>query len=130
MNDPTTSGGFPTLLLAELDEKVCAALSLKLRDEGYNVLEAPDWDSALRFIRTHSRPIHFLLANGMRAGTEVAETLKPYRPDMRVLFVSQQPLEDSPRVYDTDSVLNEVMTHLKPVKSAQAASALAANSAA
>jgi len=130
MNDPTTIGGFPTLLLAELDEKISAALSLRLRDEGYNVLEAPDWSSALRFIKTHSRPIHFLLANGMRAGTEVAENLKPFRPDMRVLFVSQHPLEDPPKVFDTDSVLKEVNTLLKPVKSAHAATALAANSAA
>ena len=110
-------GGFPTVLVAELDEDVSAALSRSLRNEGYNVLEAHDWSGTVQFIRTHSRPIHILLAKVNRASPGLAETLKPYRPEMHVLFISEHPTDSLPNVLRPEAVLAGVHELLEPPRS-------------
>jgi hypothetical protein len=84
-----SSGGFPTVLVAELDG-VSPALANDLRNAGYNVLEAHDWTSAVSFIKTHSRPIHVLLTNVDRDAVDAAEIGK-FRRDLHVLFISHSP---------------------------------------
>jgi hypothetical protein len=57
-----------------------------LRVEGYFVLEACDGAEALRIVIGQSRQIHVLLTKLRVQGTNLAETLKPYRPEMQALF--------------------------------------------
>ena len=101
-----SSGGFPTVLVAELDG-VPPIFANDLRNAGFNVLEAHDWTSAVHFIRTHSRPIHVLLVNANRNGLEASEILK-FRPSLRVLFVSQTGIAAHNDVLDPASALTTV----------------------
>src|SRR5215469_10103741 len=106
-----SSGGFPTVLIAELDG-VSPALANSLRTAGYNILEAPDWASAVNFIRTHSRPIHVLLTNVNRNGADAAELLK-FRPALHILFISQTPIGIRTEALDPASALTTVKELLR-----------------
>ena len=106
--------GFPTVLLAELDEAVSASLSGRLRKAGYNVLKADDWARTILFVRTHSRPIHFLLTNTDRARPGAIESLKPYRPKMEVVFISDDRKESLSSV--SESVLVRLLRLLRYLK--------------
>src|SRR5690606_34094825 len=67
---------------------------------GYNVLEARQGGEAILISQRHNGPIHMLLTDMVMAnmsGKELAEHLKPLRPEMRVLFISG---------YSEESVLN------------------------
>lgn len=108
--------GFPTLLLAGLGEDVSHALSGRFRREGYHVLAAQDWETAHNLIRTHSRPIHILLTVPDKAGVELAESSKPYRPAMRVLYVSDQPAENLPDAIRQYDVMASVHSLLPPAR--------------
>jgi len=105
------SGGFPTVLVAELDG-VLPTLANDLRNAGYNILEAHDWQSAVQFIIAHSRPIHVLLTNVKTIGVDAAELLK-FRPGMQVLFISQTPISIRNDVLDPASALTTVKDVLR-----------------
>jgi len=82
--------GHPTVLVAEDDVESRDALMGSLREEGYLVLEAHDSPAILRIIKTHSRPIHLLLITATMEHRDLADRLKEFRPEMRVLFVGQR----------------------------------------
>ena len=80
-----------TILLVE-DEAIVRELTVQiLESDGYQVLEAMNGTEALRIAGEHGAPIDLLLTDmvmpGMN-GKELANTLRLYRPDMRVLFMS------------------------------------------
>jgi len=58
---------------------------------GYTVLEATHGQEALRICRTHDGPIHLMLTDVVMPhmnGHELAETLAPLRPGMKILYMS------------------------------------------
>jgi hypothetical protein len=65
-------------------------------------------------IRSHSRPIHFLLTNAKKARPDLAETLEPYRPELRIVFIAQHPSEILPNVLHPEIALAKVQELLKP----------------
>ena len=62
-----------------------------LRECGYEVLEAPGGDEALRLCGQHAEPVHLLLTDVVMprmSGPDLAEQLAPLRPDLKVLYMS------------------------------------------
>jgi hypothetical protein len=53
------------------------------------VLEAQDAVEALRIVVRHSRAIHLLLADDSDQARAMAASLKPYRSDMNVMYISR-----------------------------------------
>jgi DNA-binding NtrC family response regulator len=101
-------GDFPTVLLVELEDPVRSTLLQGLQKEGVHVLEARDWAATFNLIRSHSRPIHLLLTNARSARPDLAKTLEPYRPELRVLFVAQHPSEILPNVLHPEIALAKI----------------------
>src|SRR5690242_593951 len=62
-----------------------------------------------------SRPIHILLADVNINGHELAETLKPYRRDMEVVFTSMDTQGPSDAL-DLRATVSRVRQLLKPLK--------------
>jgi PAS domain S-box-containing protein len=83
--------GSETILLAE-DESVVRELVREiLRHRGYRVLEARDVTEARRISESHPDVIHLLLTDVVMprmSGRELALSLAPLRPAMRVLYMS------------------------------------------
>lgn len=84
--------GNETVLLVE-DEPLVRGLALRvLREQGYRVLEAANGGEAIRMAQMHAgEEIHLLLTDvvmpGM-TGRELADSLRPLLPNMRVLYMS------------------------------------------
>jgi len=83
--------GSETILVVE-DENAVRDLTVKiLRQLGYHVLPAESGASALEVAKSHAGGIELLLTDvvmpGM-SGKQLAEELKPARPEMRVLYLS------------------------------------------
>jgi ActR/RegA family two-component response regulator len=78
----------PTILIVHHEGEFRAALARKLSKNGYLVLEAEDAVGALGIVVRHSRRIHLMLADDSDDGLVKAATLKPYRPDMKIIHVS------------------------------------------
>ena len=83
--------GSETILLVEDQSDLRRLARIILEDRGYKVLEAANASQALFHSGRHSGPIHLMLTDvvmpGMN-GWDLAERLKPMRPDMKVLFMS------------------------------------------
>jgi CheY-like chemotaxis protein len=99
--------GSETILLVE-DEAMVRDLTLEvLRESGYTVIPAERPDEALRISEQNQGPIDLLLTDvvmpGM-SGLELAERLKPERPEMKVLYVSG---------YTADAVVRRGMSDSK-----------------
>jgi len=83
--------GVETVLLVEDEEAVRTLVREILRMHGYEVLEARHGGEAILISQRHQGPIHLLLTDMVMAnmsGKELAEHLKPLRPEMHVLFIS------------------------------------------
>lgn len=83
--------GVETVLLVEDEEAVRTLVREILRMHGYAVLEARHGGEAILISQRHQGPIHLLLTDMVMAnmsGKELAEHLKPLRPEMNVLFIS------------------------------------------
>ena len=92
-----SSAGSETILVVEDEELVRSLTCTVLRQNGYTVLEAADGDQALDLAAGHEGPLDLLLADVVMprvSGLDVARTLKPERPEMRVLFMSGYVSED------------------------------------
>ncbi|MEO6094122.1 MAG: ATP-binding protein, partial [Fibrobacteria bacterium] len=83
--------GVETVLLVEDEEAVRTLVREILRIHGYCVLEARQGGEAILISQRHKGPIHMLLTDMVMAnmsGKELAEHLRPLRPEMHVLFIS------------------------------------------
>jgi CheY-like chemotaxis protein len=90
---PASPGG-ETVLLVETEDGVRALTRLVLQTSGYHVLEARDGDEALALAAGHAAPVPLLVTGVVMpcmSGTQLAERLRPLRPEMRVLYLSGYP---------------------------------------
>jgi hypothetical protein len=76
-----------------------------LRGHGFHVLEADDWEHVLDTTRTHSRPIHLVVADvSMEC---YAPVLKQHRPDLLFYFITS--------TTDIDAALTRIRQLLGPL---------------
>jgi CheY-like chemotaxis protein len=83
--------GTETVLLVEDEEQVRQLVCDILRADGYRVLAAGSPLEALELATQHAGSVDLLLADVVMPqmnGRELADRLKPLRPEMRVLFIS------------------------------------------
>ncbi len=84
-------GPAPTVLLVDDEDGVRRLMHGCLKREGYQLLQARDAEEAERIAEACPGPIHVLVTDvampGM-SGLQLAERLKPLRPEMKTLFVS------------------------------------------
>lgn len=83
--------GSETILLVEDEDLVRNLVRETLRREGYRVLDAPNAPEARRICGTHRGKIHLLITDVVmpkEGGRDLAESLAPKRPEMKVLFMS------------------------------------------
>jgi PAS domain S-box-containing protein len=84
-------GGSETILLVEDDAPARALVRALLVQIGYSVIEAPNGPEAMAISEAVSCPIHLLLSDVVMpevSGPELARTLVPLRPTMKVLYMS------------------------------------------
>lgn len=84
-------GGGETVLVVEDDRAVRLLVQNVLSKRGYKVIEASGGDEAMQVALAHDGPIHLLLSDVMMPemhGPDVANRLRPFRPQMKVLFMS------------------------------------------
>lgn len=86
-----TPHGTETILLVEDQPELRKLARMILTSQGYKVLEAANGGEALFHSERHTGPIHLMLTDvimpGMN-GRELAQRLKPLRPEMKVLYMS------------------------------------------
>ncbi len=83
--------GDETVLLVEDDDGVRTLTKRVLVERGYTVLESRTGDGAVRVAESYPDKIHLLLTDIVVPGipgTEVAETVRRLRPEVRVVFMS------------------------------------------
>jgi two-component system cell cycle sensor histidine kinase/response regulator CckA len=83
--------GSETILLVEDDELVRSLVRDTLEREGYHVLDAANAEEARQVSASNKGPIHLLISDVVmpkEGGRQLAESLKPQRPEMKVLFMS------------------------------------------
>jgi signal transduction histidine kinase len=88
---PAVRGGDETVLLVEDDDLVRRLARTVLTRYGYNVIEAPDADEALRAASQHHGRIHLLLTDVVMPGIGgglLAQRLSERYSDVRVLYMS------------------------------------------
>ena len=88
------SSGSETILVVEDDEMVREIAVKTLAGLGYRVLSAEGGNEALKLAREYKGEIHLLLADVVMPivnGCTLAEKLKDFRPDMKVIFTSGYP---------------------------------------
>jgi two-component system, cell cycle sensor histidine kinase and response regulator CckA len=80
-----------TILLADDEPSLRAAVAEYLRGTGYRVLESQSAHDAVELARTHSASIEVLLTDvvmpGLR-GTELAQQVQELCPDVQVIYIS------------------------------------------
>ncbi len=85
------SPSFETVLVVEDEEIVRELVCSVLSEQGYNVFYARDGHEALRLAKEYEGRIDLLVTDVIMPhmnGPELAATLTPTRPEMRVLYVS------------------------------------------
>jgi two-component system cell cycle sensor histidine kinase/response regulator CckA len=90
-NEPETLRGSEKILLVEDNDQVRLVVSGMLRRQGYDVMEAADAHQALELSDSHRGDIDLLLTDVVMpeiSGTDLARTLAPLRPAMKVIFMS------------------------------------------
>ncbi len=93
---PAVPRGKETVLVVEDMEDVRSFISVILRDNGYRVLEAAAGPDALRLAGSYSGPIHLMLSDVVMprmTGRELADRLRPQRPEMKVIYLSGYPAD-------------------------------------
>jgi CheY-like chemotaxis protein len=83
--------GSETILVVEDEEQVRKLAGRILKTQGYTVLETADGNEALRICKGRKEPVYLILTDvvmpGM-SGRELAERLKKFQPEIRVLYMS------------------------------------------
>ena len=85
------SGGTETILVLEDNEQLRELAREFLQSSGYTVLEAGEPEAALEVAKAYPNPIDLLLTDVVlpnMSGQVVAEKMREFRPNIRVLFVS------------------------------------------
>jgi CheY-like chemotaxis protein len=98
----------PTVLLVDDDAAVRKLMHSYLSREGFQLLEAGNPSEAALIAEAYQEPIHVLLTDVVMpemTGPQLAERLAPFRPDMKVLFVSGYP-HDALAQYGLDRSAN------------------------
>lgn len=83
--------GTETILVAEDEDRIRNLVSDVLQLNGYTVLSARDGREALATAESHQGPIQLLITDlvmPQMGGRELAESIRPLRPETRVLFIS------------------------------------------
>ena len=83
--------GSETVLVVEDQEPVRKLTVTVMKENGYVVLGAANGNDALLAAGSHAGPIHLLLTDVVMphmTGKELADRLKPLRPEMKVLYMS------------------------------------------
>jgi PAS domain S-box-containing protein len=83
--------GGQTVLLVEDEDAVRKFVRIALETQGFAVLEAAGGAEAVRHAETYPGAIHLLVSDVVMpemGGRQLFETLRRYRPDLRVLFMS------------------------------------------
>jgi PAS domain S-box-containing protein len=88
---PAAAATQETVLVVE-DEQAVRDLTVKMLEKlGYRILTAASGAEAIEISRTHAGPIALLLTDVVMpnmSGRQLADALRPQRPDMKVLFLS------------------------------------------
>jgi CheY-like chemotaxis protein len=105
---------FPTILVAEDDQRCGGSLVRDLEHQGYFVLVASDGPEAIEIARVHSRPIHLLLTGESINGRTLAAMLKRYRPEMRALFITRHANHEAPDLVRSETAVEKVRQLLQP----------------
>jgi DNA-binding response OmpR family regulator len=80
-----------TILVVEDDGQLRRLTAMILADDQYAILEAANGREALQAAKCHSGPIDLLLTDVVMpelSGPRLAEALRPFHPETRVLYVS------------------------------------------
>jgi CheY-like chemotaxis protein len=85
---PDDNHGLPTVLVAHDDPELRSNLSDRLREDGYDVLEADDVPSLVEMVLTQTRPLHLLTDPSAEKRTW-AIRLRNHRRNMVVWFVDR-----------------------------------------
>jgi CheY-like chemotaxis protein len=89
--DARKTGGTETILIVEDEEGVRKVLVEMLSHQGYNVMVAGGGPDALALCDRHQGPLELLVTDVIMpkmSGRELADQLRRFRPDLKVLFVS------------------------------------------
>jgi CheY-like chemotaxis protein len=113
--------GHATILLVDDERMVRDLVGAILQRHGYAVLEAHCGAEALRICREHAGPIHLLLTDVLMPemnGRALAEQIRSFRPDIRILYMSGYTGHVFPRHLDGQSAIAYIQ---KPFTSADLA---------
>jgi len=89
--DPRQHGSGMTCLVVEDESIMLKVISRMLDSRGFNVIEAKSGKEALRKVGEHEGPISILVTDVVMpemSGKELADTLSPRMPGMKVLFIT------------------------------------------
>jgi DNA-binding NtrC family response regulator len=87
-----------TVLVSADDRATSIVLAMILRSLGYSVLEAEDWDDAIRQCESLSMPVEMLVKDVKSPDRALAESIKRFRevnPNIRVLLVCDHAVQPS-----------------------------------
>lgn len=85
------AGGSETILLAEDDQNARTLISLILREQGYQVLEAREGNEALSLFSAHKHHIDLALLDVImpnKSGDALLREMLTLKPDQKILFMS------------------------------------------
>lgn len=94
--EPARAARGETVLVADDEPVVLHCVAEALRESGYRVLEARGGEEALALARAHGGPIHLLLTDITMPdlmGPDLAVRLRSGRPELRVLFMTADPVD-------------------------------------